>query len=244
MRRRQRRRPSAPAQRVLNPYSRMVAHFAYVQPSERWTEWSFRLISARQAQAMVDCGEAVWVSREVTTPQGEPQVQPVGIRALQPTNWEHPTPCTLTVATTHAVALAADGRQRLTRRQRAEVLRFKVWPLIGDSKAVAVRPRISAEDRRVAENLLHAAGRRRQKETAQEAGQKEDQQKSSGKQTAQKETERQTGQKGPEKPTEQGAADKPAGHEVPPQPPARQSLPGSAEVSCLLTLAARAPERL
>ncbi len=161
MRRRQRRRSSGPAKRVLNPYSRMVAHFAYAQPSERWNEWSFRLISARQAQAMVECGEAAWISREVTTPQGELQVQPVGIRALQPTNWEHPTPCTLTVATTHAVALATDGRQRLTRRQRAEVLRFKVWPLIGDTKAVAVRPRISAEDRRVAENLLHAAGQRR-----------------------------------------------------------------------------------
>ncbi len=172
MRRRQRRRPSAPAQRAVNPYSRMVAHFAYIQPSERWTEWSFRLISARQAQAMVDGGEAVWVSREVATPQGELQVQPVGIRALQPTNWEHPTPCTLTVATTHAVALAADGRQRLTRRQRAEVLRFKVWPLIGDTKAVAVRPRISAEDRRVAENLLHAAGRRRQTETEKKKGQR------------------------------------------------------------------------
>ncbi len=225
MRRRQRRRPSAPAQRVLNPYTRMVAHFAYIQPSERWTEWSFRLISARQAQTMVDCGEAVWVSREVATPQGEPQVQPVGIRALQPTNWEHPSPCTLTVATTHAVALAADGRQRLTRRQRAEVLRFKVWPLIGDSKAVAVRPRISAEDRRVAENLLHAAGRRRQEETAQEAGQREDQQKSSGEPAAQKDPKQR------------------AAYGVPAQPPARQSLPGAAEVSCRLTLAARGPER-
>ncbi len=161
MRKRQRRRASAAAERVLNPYSRMVAHFAYTQASERWSEWSFRLISARQAQAMVEGGEAVWIQREVTTPEGMLQVQAVGIRALQPTNWEHPSPCTLTVATTHAVALATDGEGRLTRRQRAEYLRFKVWPLIGDTKAVSVRPRISAEDRRVAENLLHAAGQRR-----------------------------------------------------------------------------------
>jgi hypothetical protein len=32
--------------------------------------------------------------------------------------------------------------------------KFMVWPLIGDTKAVAVRPRISAEDRRRAEKLL------------------------------------------------------------------------------------------
>lgn len=161
MRARQRCRTPQLGNRVLNPYTRMVAHFAYIQPSERWTEWNFRLISARQAQLLVDCGEAVWVAREVVTPEGEREVTDIGIRALTPTSWERPSPCTLTLATTNAVGLAADGEAELTRRQRAEYLKFRVWPLIGDTKAIAVRPRISEVDRRMAENLLRAPGQRR-----------------------------------------------------------------------------------
>ena len=160
MRTRQRCRTPRTGKRTLNPYTRMVAHFAYIQPSEKWAEWNFRLISARQAQLLVDCGEAVWVQREVVTPEGGREVREVGIRALRPTSWERPSPSTLTLATTNAVALATDGEDELTRRQRHEYLKFKVWPLIGDTKAIAVRPRISESDRRMAENLLHAPGRR------------------------------------------------------------------------------------
>jgi hypothetical protein len=126
----------------------MVAYFAYAQLSEKWREWSFRTISQRQAETLVAAGEAVPVTREV-----DGVVQTVGYRALQPTSWERPSPATLTHGTMTAV-LHESYHERLTRRQRNEILKYRVWALIGDDKAVAVRPRISDAERRFAEKLL------------------------------------------------------------------------------------------
>lgn len=145
---RKRCRSRVPGQRVLNPYSRMVAHFGYAQSSLQWRDWTFRLISQRQAQMLVSLGEA-----EAVTRMSDGHVRVVGYRALKPTSWERPSPCTLTLSTMQAVADAGDAAG-LTRRQRAEVTKFRVWALIGDTKAVAVRPRISEQERRLAESLL------------------------------------------------------------------------------------------
>lgn len=132
---------------VLNAYSRLVAYFAYAQTSERWREWTFRTISQRQAEGLVAAGEAVPITR-----MEDGAVRIVGYRALKPTNWERPSPATLTYGTMLAVAGLTDSRR--------QVEKFQVWPLIGDTKAVAVRPRISEADRARAEKLLSCCGRR------------------------------------------------------------------------------------
>lgn len=159
MRKRCRSRVRSRGKVVLNSYTRMVAYFAYTQLSEKWREWNFRTVSQRVAEALVAAGEAVPIYRM----QGD-EVRSVGIvgyRALKPTSWERPSPATLTFGTMCAVGNQdAEGkddiaaRYRLTRRERAEIVKYKVWPLIGDTKAVAVRPRISEAERREAEKLL------------------------------------------------------------------------------------------
>jgi len=136
---------------VLNAYSRMVAYFAYAQLSERWAEWTFRSVSQRQAENLVAAGEAVAIIR-----MQDGAVRIVGYRALKPTSWERPSPATLTFQTMVAVG-NNEAQAKLTRRERMEIIKFKVWPLIGDTKAVCVRPRISAADRREAEKLLYRA---------------------------------------------------------------------------------------
>jgi hypothetical protein len=154
MRKRCRGRVRTRGKVVLNAYNRMVAYFAYAQLSNKWREWTFRTISQRQAETLVAAGEAMAITR-----MEDGVVRVVGYRALQPTTWERPSPTTLTFGTMCAVGnqdaeQVADPRYRLTRRERMEIVKFKVWPLIGDTKAVAVRPRISEADRREAEKLL------------------------------------------------------------------------------------------
>jgi hypothetical protein len=134
---------------VLNAYSRMVAYFAYTQLTDKWREWTFRSVSQRQAELLVAAGEATAVTR-----LQDGAVRIVGYRALKPTSWERPSPATLTFATMVAVG-NNEAQAKLTRRERMEIIKFKVWPLIGDTKAVCVRPRISAEDRRMAEAILY-----------------------------------------------------------------------------------------
>ena len=152
MRKRSRNLVRTRGKRVLNSYSRMVCHFAYAQLSEKWEEWKFRTISYRQASQLVAAGEASAVTREI-----DGVVCIVGYRALKPTSWERPSAATLTVATTNAVANAVpcQGKSpRLTRRERDEIHKFKVYALIGDNKAVSVRPRITEVERAEAEKLL------------------------------------------------------------------------------------------
>lgn len=136
---------------VLTPYTKMVAHFAYAQPSEKWKDWNFRTISLREALNLVAAGEAEAVTREK-----DGAVQVVGYRALTPTSWERPSPASLTFATLNAVSnhVGEPKDLQVSRKDRMEYVKFKVWPLIGDTKAVAVRPRISDEDRVLAEKLL------------------------------------------------------------------------------------------
>jgi hypothetical protein len=72
-----------------------------------------------------------------------------------------PTPATLTFSTMKAIASAvkpanrSEPRVRLSRYERDQVRKFKVWPLIGDTKAVAVRPRMSEREAAEATKLLY-----------------------------------------------------------------------------------------
>jgi hypothetical protein len=160
MRKRCRSRVRSRGKVVLNSYTRMVAYFAYTQLTDKWREWNFRTVSQRVAEALVAAGEAIPITRMV-----DGDVRVVGYRALKPTSWEQPSPTTLTYGTMCAVGNQdADGKEdiaaryRLTRRERAEIFKYKVWALIGDTKAVAVRPRITEAERREAEKLLARPG--------------------------------------------------------------------------------------
>jgi hypothetical protein len=133
---------------VLNSYNRMVQHFAYVQCSEHWKDWAFRTISLRQAEILVIDGEAERVTRLV-----DGEVQVVGYRALNPTRWERPSPTTLTLSTMIAVGKRAQ-HCLLKRHEEREIMRFIVWPLIGDTKATCVRPPMTTMERRCAESVL------------------------------------------------------------------------------------------
>jgi hypothetical protein len=135
---------------ILNSYNQMVAVFAYIQASPNWLEWGFRTISLRQAEIKQAAGEVERVTRMV-----DGMVQTVGFREKSPTRSGNPTPTTLTEATLNAVS-NRDGR--LERNERMEVIKFIVWPLIGDTKAVCVRPPMTVADRRYAEKVM-ASGR-------------------------------------------------------------------------------------
>jgi hypothetical protein len=136
----------------------MVCLFAYAQATERWTEWSFRTVSEHQALSKLAEGEAVKIVR---WNKGVAQV--VGYRSTRPERLERSSPCTLTFGTMKAVAnsVGAAKNVQLSRGERMQIEKFKVWPLIGDTKAVAVRPRISERERRVAETLLGAVPTRK-----------------------------------------------------------------------------------
>jgi hypothetical protein len=138
---------------VMNSYNRMVAQYAYLQDQSDWKLWTFRTISERSALILVANGEAEPVTREVvrTTADGQitKSVEVVGYRALKPTSWERPSPATLTFGTMQSVAGLRAGR-----RAADEVIKFRVWPLIGDTRAVAVRPRMSEADLQEAGKLM------------------------------------------------------------------------------------------
>jgi hypothetical protein len=134
---------------VLNNYSKQVKLFAYLQECEDWKQWVRRTISQRAADELVRDGEAQAVTRQV-----DGVVTCVGYRAVTPTGWSKSSPSTLTFGTLVAVGKEAAGRGHLSRAEKMHIIKFRVWPLIGDTKAVAVRPRISETERRHAEQLL------------------------------------------------------------------------------------------
>ncbi len=155
MTRRTRNRIRSRGKLVLNSYNQMVAHFAYIQGSVKWQEWSFRTISLRQAEIKEAAGEVERVTRMI-----DGMVRTVGFREKSPTRCGDPTAATLTESTLKAVSKAALHLKddRLTHHEEMEIVKFIVWPLIGDTKAVCVRPPMTTLERRHAEKVL-AAGR-------------------------------------------------------------------------------------
>lgn len=109
-----------------------------------------RSVSWAEGLKMVKDGKADWE-------YGRAGIK--GIRFKERQRAESPTPCTLDMRVMKAVSgegLAGPHVMEDTcvGAERTLAEKFMVWPLVGDTKAVAVRPRISGEDRRRAENLL------------------------------------------------------------------------------------------
>jgi hypothetical protein len=147
---------------VLDPDTVKVKRYHCAQlPGANWREWTFYTISLRKAKELERDKEVERITRLV-----DGAVLCVGYRSLEPEAMVDPTAATLTLATTNAVAKRAGlehakqnrldicDRDRLTRREQRQVEKFLVWPLIGDTKAVAVRPRMYPQERRMAEAVL------------------------------------------------------------------------------------------
>ena len=126
-----------------------VALAAYAQASPDWHEWMVRSVSLRTALEMVDAGEAEAVTRK--TDNGLVTIY----RETKPTRASKSSPATLTFATMLAVAKRRD--ERLRPDEMAHVAKFLVWPFIGDTRAVAVRPRVTERELRQAQAVSDRA---------------------------------------------------------------------------------------
>lgn len=151
MRKHARNRVRTRGKRVLTAETRMVALFGFFQSSPKWREWTFRTVSLKKAETMAKQGEVVPVLR-----WHDGAVRAVGYIATKPVRLDRPSPTTLTFATMRAVG-NQDAGADLTANERREIDKFRVWPLIGDTKAVAVRPRMTDDERKFAMKLLNLA---------------------------------------------------------------------------------------
>jgi hypothetical protein len=119
----------------------------YQAPNSPWNAWDFISVSQRHAESLESDGLADRVMAEV---DGVEQL--VGWKRRDAFVAGTQTPAMMTCRTMHAVANGKDSP--LTGAERREVDKFYAWPLIGDTKAVCVRPRISEADRLRGEKLL------------------------------------------------------------------------------------------
>lgn len=137
--------------RVLSADTAMVKLFDYTQKRESgWETWQFRTVSLEHAHELEAAGKAVKVTR-----MKDGVVCCVGYKALTPTRAARRSPCTLTLTTMKVICKRAMG-ELLDDRERDQANKFDVWALVGDTKAPAVRPRISEAERKRAEHLLGA----------------------------------------------------------------------------------------
>lgn len=131
----------------LNKDTQMVRLFGLEQEDgQDWTEWTYRSVSLRVAEQMVAAGEAEVVCDVIVD-----ELTVVGYRRTQAATGA-PSPTTLTRSTMDAVANGKHGG--LSFAERRQVEKYQVWALIGDTRAVAVRPRISDAERRRGLRLL------------------------------------------------------------------------------------------
>jgi hypothetical protein len=126
---------------------------AYSFQCEKWSEGDLPMRSVTWAEGlkMVQDGKATWE-------YGRAGIK--GIRFCEKQRAQNPSPCTLTMSVMKSVSGeglsgphsidngALDGVEEGMR------IKFHVWALVGDTRAVCVRPRISDDDRRRAEKLL------------------------------------------------------------------------------------------
>jgi hypothetical protein len=122
-----------------------VRLYSYSQTTPEWREWAFISEPLGKVLRMVEAGEASPVRRVVAGIE-----QCVGFQRTTQDALKR-SPCTLTRSTLFAVSGEKPNRM--------EVVKFLVWPLIGDTRATCVRPRISDVERREAERLLGTGGR-------------------------------------------------------------------------------------
>ena len=139
----------------------LVCLFGYLQDSGHWDGWNYRSVSLRKARELEAEGKANPVVRKT-----DAGVQIVGYKMLVPMRLERPSPTTLTMATSRAVSGEYHGGRsgdRPTAREFDHLVKFTCWPLVGDSKAVAVRPRQTEQERQLALDLVGANGTDAQK---------------------------------------------------------------------------------
>lgn len=136
--------------------SHYVMIFAYWRIAHFRETWWYRSLPLSEVLRMVARGQAFEV--QIETDNGlAVAYQEVAVPG-QTSDAEngrkiYRSPATLTLASMNAVAIA-ERHVKLTRAEQAQVEKVTVWPLIGDTKATAVRPRMSEEQRRQAEKLL------------------------------------------------------------------------------------------
>jgi hypothetical protein len=134
---------------VLSAATRMVKLFDYLQTAPQWRQWGFQTTSQAKAERMVGRSEAERIVRR----DDDGLVRVVGYRRTKGAQMARRSSSSLTFATLKAVASYAGGGQ-MSRWERKEVERFVVWPLVGDTHAVAVRPAISEAQRKLANSLF------------------------------------------------------------------------------------------
>jgi hypothetical protein len=121
--------------------------FRYTQESASWREWTYRTVSLRKALEMLAAGEADLVERK--TENGLVTM----FKESKPSRAAGPSPCTLTLKTLQAVAQRA-LHCPLSGGERAQIVKYMLWPFIGDTLAVAVRPKVTERERRAAASLF------------------------------------------------------------------------------------------
>lgn len=148
---------------VRNRHNTLVAMFYMNQSTADWRNWGYRMLSQAKAEELEREGRAERVIRSVEQDifgedgqvcGSQKVVMTVGWRMQEVMRSERPSPTTLTMSTSRAVSGEFLRGDRPTRGERALIAKFVSWPLIGDTKAVAVRPRITPGERRHAESLL------------------------------------------------------------------------------------------
>jgi hypothetical protein len=124
--------------------------FDYLQEKAGgWRDWSFQTVSQAKAEGAVTRGEAERIVRR----DDDGVVKVVGYKRTKASQIVRRSSSSLTFSTLNAVANYVGG-STLSRHERHEVERFITWPLIGDTRAVAVRPPISDAQRKQAMGLF------------------------------------------------------------------------------------------
>jgi hypothetical protein len=143
------------ALRIVKPnkVNQPVRLFAYTQESPKWETWRGRTVTLRTAELMVAAGEAERLTRRLGR-----EIVTI-YKAKTPTQPSLPSPCTLTMATSHAVSISG-GRQKLTRGEQAHVDKVTEWPFVpvlASQRRSTIRPASGERERKAHEAMMRRA---------------------------------------------------------------------------------------
>jgi hypothetical protein len=171
---RRRGRVRTRAEQATTVYSRLVMLFSHSQKHESvWREWSYRVVSERQALQLRAAGEAdpVYDYEGLRPGPGAldrcieaGSVRLIGYRATALMRRGGSSPSSLDADTMEALLHEAlrqagfrgDESDKIFRGDVARLEKFRLWPFEGDDRAVRVRPRPSAIETGTLESLLAA----------------------------------------------------------------------------------------
>lgn len=139
---------------ALTTYTRLQVLFSCNQANANWRQWTHKMISQRQMAVLIAAGDVEPVTRQVE----DGTVQLVGYRAKRPLRRSDSSPACLNAAT--MIVAAKKANEEFSRGETATLDKYRLWPFIGDDRAVCVRPRPTAIETGHIETLL-AAGRLR-----------------------------------------------------------------------------------